>query len=582
MTNPELQQLTNSEVAAVRQNVGVWLDETHTFVRLTGRDVTRWLQTQTTNDVLALDSGDGHASALLDRKGKLQAHFTLHRWEDEYWLIVEKRQASRLLAQLDGHLFREDVKIEDAGGEVEQVMVQGRRALPFLTGLGSRSENSRLPSRTHACTPVRLLGRRVLAFRVSLTGEDGYRLVLERGQGEALYEGMVAAGAAAIGEGARETLRIEAGIPTFGLDMDETNRLPETTLEREAVSYDKGCYLGQEVIAKLRAYGTIRSALVGLVFNEGREPAPPLGTPILIDGAGVGIVKSGAYSPTLGRYVALAYLDRDHRAPGTHLSFLQGEGLREARVIALPFVNSPTREEVARARYDEALTRFEQDAKDTDVSAISLLEEAVLYDPDFEDAYEALGVILHRHGRLDDAIRHMKTLARLNPASPMAHTNLSVFYLAKGMIQDAEREKAIAEGLRHKRTHSAREAEAAAAQERMRIRAEAEERARLFSEVLAVDSEDVMATFGLGMALMQLERYEDARPYLEESTRLQKDYSAAYLNLGRCLEFLDEPDAAAEAYRAGIAAAGRKGDLMPLREMERRLNALALPPRGEL
>ena len=127
---PDLDATTDAlanDVAAVRSACGAWSRDTHAFIRFEGADVATWLQSQTSNDVVALQSGEGHANAILDRKGRLQAHFTLHRWEDEFWLLVETRQKDALLKQLEDHLFLEDVQIHDATGEVEQVVVQGPR-----------------------------------------------------------------------------------------------------------------------------------------------------------------------------------------------------------------------------------------------------------------------------------------------------------------------------------------------------------------------------------------------------------------------------------------------------------------------
>jgi tetratricopeptide (TPR) repeat protein len=211
---------------------------------------------------------------------------------------------------------------------------------------------------------------------------------------------------------------------------------------------------------------------------------------------------------------------------------------------------------------------------DTDDGGIVLLEDALFLDPAFEDAYEALGVILHRHQRTDEAILCMQQLATLNPDCMMAHTNLSVFYVAKGMIQEAEAEKAMAEHLAMKKQLDAKQAEKAAVAERTRIEAEARQRIGMFEEVLDIDPEDPVATTGLGMAYIQLGEYAKAISPLETATRVKKDYSAAFLNLGKCHEFLGNINAARDTYRQGIEAASRKGDLMPLREMERRLKAI--------
>lgn len=580
---PSSREDVTAEVRCVRERVGLWRRDTHTFIRITGPDAATWLQTQTSNDVVALESGEGHANALLDRKARLQAHFTLHRWEDEYWLIVEREQAPHLLQTLDQHLFIEDVAIEDNGDGVDQLFVQGPRATVFLAAVLDTSEaigSDHLPGTAFGCHPLELLGHEVLAFRISDTGEDGFLLVAEVGEGHGLLDALLTADSAfdpaVIGPEAREILRIEAGIPRFGVDMDRENRLPETTLERDAVSYEKGCYLGQEVVAKLRAYTSVRRALTGLAFARDASGAPQPGETLLVEGKPVGEMRSAIFSPTLGYLIGMAYIDREHRDPGSELTFTCSSlpNAATATVRVLPIYEAESRGVRAHRLYDEALGIFERDQEDQDVSAIDYLRESILLEPSFEDAYEALGVILHRHHRVDEAIHYMKKLETINPDCLMAHTNLSVFYVAKGMIEEAETEKAKAAVLQIKHNRDARNAEEIATAERERIRSEAEERIGMFEEVLEIDPDDALATYGMGTARMQLNEYEKAVPYLERATELQKDYSVAFLNLGKCLEFIGRTAPAIDAFRRGIAAANRKGDLMPMREMERRLRAL--------
>ena len=379
-----------------------------------------------------------------------------------------------------------------------------------------------------------------------------------------------------ISEPAQEVLRIESGTPQYPVDIDNSTIISETMLEKVAVSYDKGCYLGQEVVARLKNYGTPKKALLGLKFSDPSTALPIPGSVLLDNGKKAGEIRSSAYSPGLEAWIALAYLDRHHRTPGTTCEFTtdSAQGSMNAEVCILPFVTGTNRTDLAIILYDQALKIFEADEHDEDDSAIALLKEAIQLNPVYEDAYEALGVILHRHHQVDEAIHYMQQLARINPNCVMAHTNLSVFYVSKGMIQEAESEKALANQLEMKQKLDAREAAKLAQREREKIRSDAEERIGMFLEVLEFDPEDPVATMGLGSAYIQLERYEDAIPHLEQATKVKKDFSAAFLNLGKCYEFLDRLDDAVKAYQEGIVVASRKGDLMPLREMERRLKSL--------
>lgn len=576
----------HTDINAVRSNSGAWIREDHTFVRISGPDAASWLHSQTTNDVEGLISGAGHHNAILDRQGRLQGHFTLHRWEDEFWMLIECAQVDAVLKHLDDHLFIEDVQVERTDDTLEQLVLQGSKSLPFLascmddeSGMGS----ALLPGEWHGVHPVELFGFEILAFRLSMTGEDGYVLVGESGECAAIlqkfreHDSDTIDAPILIDSDAQDILRIEAGLPKFGVDMDETYRIPETTLERTAVSYEKGCYLGQEVVARLKAYGSVKHALTGLVFQDKMIDNWENGCALTANGKKIGRGMSITYSPTLDRRIALAYLDRDHRAPGTILSLQVGEQdtAYEAEVRSLPFLTPPSRRQLADSLYHDALDLFQADLDDTDASAIPMLKEAILLLPSFEDAYEVLGVILNRHHRVDEAIYYMNRLKDLNPNCIMAHTNLSVFYLAKGMIEEAEVAKAQSAVLQIQSATDERKAQEMAAQERTRIQDEARERIGMFIEVLEFDPDDSVATFGLGKAYIQLGEYENAVPHLAHAAKIQKDFSAAYLDLGKCYEFLDRSDEAKEIYQTGIAIASRKGDLMPMREMERRLKSLA-------
>lgn len=562
------------EMASVREHVGVCLREDYTVLQFTGKDVAVWLHGQTTNAITGLESGEGNLNALLDRKGRIQCVFSVHRFEDEYWVIIEKVQKDALLGRMESHIFLEDVQVADVGEETAQVMVAGPRTVPLLHAISGQVD---WPEQPYSFAPVMLDEHEVLAFRMTEFGEDGYVLIPTPGESRAVYELLLDRGhefmASPVSAPAREGLRIEAGTPRYGLDFDERVIISETPLEREAVRYDKGCYLGQEVVARLKAYGSPKQALVGLVSPK--EVAPPMSGGLLkVGDKKVGEVRSSVYSSSLDRWIAMAYVDRDHRTPGTVYAFESDSCPYEAEVRALPFYAGKSRQELAEELYTEALELFEQDTHDEDDTVVSLLEEAVVLAPTFEDAYEVLGVVLHRHHRVDEAIHYMKALARINPNSVMAHTNLSVFYVAKGMIQEAEDEKALAAQLEMKQALDEKQAKQAAQAERAQLRAEAEERIGMFQEVLEIDPEDPIATMGLGSAYMQLERYEEAVTPLERAVAVKKDYSAAYLKLGTCLEFLGRREVAAKVYREGIEVAGRKGDLMPLREMERRLKGL--------
>ncbi len=571
------------ELKAVRENIGLWMREDYTVLQFSGKDAGTWLHSQTTNDVTGLRSGHGNLQAILDRQGRVQAYFSLHRWEDEFWVIIEKAQLPALLARVESHLIMEDVTVEEVGQDSPQILLEGPRAAVLLANQhGDPLEAAhQLPTQDYAFSPIRLLDHDVLLFRQGESGEDGFLLLPGPGEAQTLFEKLEDVGVdfaiELVGSEARATLQLESGLPRWGQGIDETRIVVETPLAQSAISYEKGCYLGQEVVARLKAYGTPKQQLVALLLPDDGSPLPLAGDALHEGEKRVGTLVRIGYSPTLSHWLAWAYMDRDHRVSGTTypLRPASSEQAIGATLKHFPAWEAATRRENAERFYNEALGHFEADYDDEKDTAIEILMEALVLAPTYEDAYEALGVILHRHHRVEEAILFMKKLAALNPNCVMAHTNLSVFYMSQGMIQEAEDEKALANQLEFKQQLDARQAEKAARQERERIKAEAESRIGMFLEVLDIDPDDPVATMGLGQAYIQLERHADAIPYLETATRVQKDFSAAYLNLGKCHEVLGNSEAARSAYEKGIEVAGRKGDLMPMREMERRLKQLA-------
>jgi folate-binding protein YgfZ len=138
-----------------------------------------------------------------------------------------------------------------------------------------------------------------------------------------------------VGTQAYEVIRIEAGIPRYGIDITEDNLILETGLNH-AVSFNKGCYLGQEVVERIRSRGHVNKNLTGLVIN-GEKPVT-IGSKVLTAEKEIGTVTSSVYSPALSSAIALAYIHRDHRSSGTQLTIRDNYEVLNARVAELPFI----------------------------------------------------------------------------------------------------------------------------------------------------------------------------------------------------------------------------------------------------
>ena len=196
-----------------------------------------------------------------------------------------------------------------------------------------------LPEKEHDFTACDFGGATLLIIRSEITGEIGYDLVVQTGAlvrlWEALFEKGRTMGVRPIGLRALDTLRIEAGIPRYGIDMDEETIPLEARLENKAISYTKGCYVGQEVVARATYRGHVNWLLSGLK-SEG-ETVPLKGDKIFSDDREVGHVTSAILSPTLHRPIALAYLRREVSEAGTLLTLRVESQAIPVKVVTLPF-----------------------------------------------------------------------------------------------------------------------------------------------------------------------------------------------------------------------------------------------------
>jgi folate-binding protein YgfZ len=253
-------------------------------------------------------------------------------------ILVSAPRATKdtILAKLDQFIFTEDVQLGDVTDTFAAVTVAGPKAAITIgraTGLDAPLLEA-LP--LHGNNRSEVAGQALIVLRTADAGEKGFDLVAAREHMPALVEKLLAAGAVEIDEVTADVLRIEAGIPVFGRDLDEETIPLEAGIEDRAISFTKGCYVGQEVIIRVlhRGHGRVARRLVGLVFDP-EQQAPPAATVLQADGKEIGQVTSSAMSPALGRPIALAYLKRDLAVPGTKVGTAAGAA---AEVVSLPFI----------------------------------------------------------------------------------------------------------------------------------------------------------------------------------------------------------------------------------------------------
>jgi len=320
---------------AVRSRAGLIDLSFRGILELTGKDSARFLNGMITNDVKSLRPGSGHYAAMLTAHGKLVADLRTYALADAYWLDLHDERAPMVREILERHLIADQVEIRDRSPEFVMVGLQGPASAELLAELRIEGAKS-LVEYPHIEAAIE--GTPVRVIRVSETGEEGFVIVAPAAVAATVWQTLLHAGRhdlpRPVGMEVFNTLRIEAGIPWYGLDMDESNLLQEAGLDR-AASFSKGCYIGQETVARVAHRGHVNWHLVGLLIQGGEVPAA--GDRLVQEQREVGRITSAVRSPMLDRPIALGYVRREQMAPGTILELRTQRGTTSAEIVPLPF-----------------------------------------------------------------------------------------------------------------------------------------------------------------------------------------------------------------------------------------------------
>jgi folate-binding protein YgfZ len=304
-------------------------------VVVSGQDRASYLQGLLTNDIVALKPGQGCYAAYLTAQGRMIADMYVYELGDVMLVTMVRDVTETVLGKLDQFIFSEDVKLGDVTDAFDQCAVVGPEAAAVVASTlddVSADRLSALPE--HGNVRASYGGLPVIVTRVTDTGEPGFDLFVERPQSVDLRDALQRAGAAAIDANTADAMRIESGVPVFHRDMDEETIPLEAGIEIRAISFTKGCYVGQEVIIRVlhRGHGRVARKLVGLVIDGDRAPRP--GTPVRSGDREIGHVTSATISPALDQPIALGYVQRDFLEPGTAVVADNMPG----HVVALPFL----------------------------------------------------------------------------------------------------------------------------------------------------------------------------------------------------------------------------------------------------
>jgi folate-binding protein YgfZ len=301
-----------------------FLDRTQ--IELTGPDRAAFAHNLCTNDIKRLQSGQGCEAFFTNVQGRILAHVYFFAGSDSLVIETVAGQAEKLLSHLDRYLITEKVEIHNRSDAWAELLLAGAAA----EGTLRKVLEGDLPAGAFAHRQAKIARHAITLRRVEFTGPNDFLVCSERAAIEEVWRALCEAGAKPCGQEAFEIARIEHGTPIYGRDIADKNFPQELARNKQTISFTKGCYLGQETVARIDAVGHVNQTLCGVKFDG--ATVPPAGQDLTADGKMIGHVTSSTFSPRLNAPLALAYVRRTHYQPGTKLQ----SSLGEAQVIDIP------------------------------------------------------------------------------------------------------------------------------------------------------------------------------------------------------------------------------------------------------
>jgi folate-binding protein YgfZ len=293
---------------ALRESAA-WLDvSARGKIKVTGQDCARLLHAMTTNHVQRLQPGEGCYAFFLNAQGRILGDVNILCRADHFLLDTEPETREKLYEHLDRFIIADDVTLEDLTGATCTIAIEGPDAAAVLTRLGAPAPEAEYASKDW--------GNR-LAARLNRTGSPGYFIMAPASERDAIVAEVIAAGGVEADEEAFRVVRLEHGKPRYGEEITE-RYLAQETSQMHALHFSKGCYLGQEIVERVRSRGQIHRRLLPLAIHTAEPPAA--GVKLEKDGKPAAEIASAAYSPALGHTVALAYVRIDYK-PGDEIRY---------------------------------------------------------------------------------------------------------------------------------------------------------------------------------------------------------------------------------------------------------------------
>ena len=303
---------------------------------ITGKDSVTWLQGLVTNDVFALaEPGSGQRTHGVNHIGRTIADMRVLHLMDMLIVDLEPGNLSNgFLKHLKQHIIMENVQLSDRSAQTCRIALFGKQAPMILEDIGQWED---LPRTLHIYggTVGELASSDVILQRINWTGEWGFELYVDREDAHRIWDTLIVQDAQPIGEQTMELLRMEAGEVRFGVEYTEKTIPIEADLN-DTINYDKGCYLGQEIIHRLDTRGT-PSKMLRVIVPEDQKAAPQTGEQLLMGGKKIGKVLQSFYSPLMNQVIATGYLKRGAYEPGTNIEIELEQGTVSARVEAIGY-----------------------------------------------------------------------------------------------------------------------------------------------------------------------------------------------------------------------------------------------------
>jgi glycine cleavage system T protein len=312
------------EYAAAKTGAAL-IDRSHLGrIKVTGEDSLDLLNRLSTNDVMGLAAGAGLSTVLTTNKGRVVDLLTVYCHGDELVVLTAPQNREKVPSWIDRFVFGEEVELQDVTDSLAMLTLLGPRATEILDDLTDLNVGD---LDEHHGFQASVSGSEVYVARESRLWGQAYNILVEADSAAGVWDLLLEAGASQVGMEAYELLRIDSCVPQYGSELSEDYNPLEAKLD-SSINFSKGCYVGQEVVARLNTYEKVKRYLVKLQFDNGTAPQP--GTALLAGEKEVGAVTSITTTPGNGMSIALAYVRKAHVQPGTTLTANSSTG----RVVA--------------------------------------------------------------------------------------------------------------------------------------------------------------------------------------------------------------------------------------------------------